>query len=76
MILRKNKSIVMKVGSGIIWAGGIALAVGLGFFGIRRLLMEKHAKYQDCYTDFHRNFVKHSRYEQNDDHGVELFAMQ
>lgn len=64
----------MKIESKILIAGSIGLFAVLGIIGIRKFLENKHDKYKEYYSDFHRHFEKNSDYDES--HGVEFLSMR
>ena len=63
----------MKRETGILVASSLGLIVGLGVYGFKLFLNKKQTDYKSYYGDYHRHFYD-SGYDDN--HGVELFAMQ
>ena len=64
----------MRKETGILLAGSLGLILGLGFFGVRKFLLQKSKEYNDYYSDFHRHFERKNQEENTD--GVEFLAMQ
>ena len=63
----------MKKETGIILAGTVGFLTVIGIIGLKKIIKSKHKKYEECYSDFHRNLQK--RYKADEHHGVEFLSM-
>jgi len=77
MQFAKQKPITYKNMSketGILLAGGMGLLLGLGLFGIRKLMQYREREYDDYYNDYHRHFVSIPRNDAPE--GIEFMAVR
>ena len=63
----------MKKEAGIILAGTVGFLTVVGIVGLQKILKSRKKKYDEEYSDFHRNLKK--RYCSDDHHGVEFLSM-
>ena len=63
----------MKKETGIILASTVGFLTVMGIIGLKKIIKSKHKKYEEYYSDFHRNLQK--RYKADEHHGVEFLSM-
>ena len=71
--MKTTKSKKMKKEVGVLLAGGVGLLAVLGFLSVKKVLSKKNKKYNEYYSDYHRN-LEANNYE--DDHGIEFYAFK
>ncbi|WP_407403850.1 hypothetical protein [Chryseobacterium sp.] len=61
----------MKKEVRILLASGVGLLAVLSLLSVKKVLSKKHKKYNDYYSDYHRNLQGD---HDDDDHGIEFYA--